>query len=96
MQTFPAIAAVASAADIGTLWCQPGGDCTGTGDCIADHGSEHAFAVSRTAGTWGAPALLQGFAAQHDAFGDILSCPSPGNCTLGSPAGDLPGAVLLT
>ena len=81
VQTFPAIAAISKFASIDTLSCQPDGDCTGTGTYRAG-GRQHVFAVSRTAGTWGAPALIPGSDALPGAAGDILSCPSPGNCTV--------------
>ncbi len=38
---------------------------------------------ARPWGTWGAPALIPGSAALPEPFDPILSCPSPGNCTLG-------------
>lgn len=85
MQTFPAIQAASVSADLDTLSCTSGGDCTATGE--SSDNALRVFSVSEIKGTWSAAKPIPGFASlpiggATEIFADSLSCPSVANCTL--------------
>lgn len=87
VHTFPAIAAGVEGEGIDQLSCQPGGNCTGTGNYFTSEG-DYVFAVSETHGAWDTGRLILGIGAipgggvamPADAS---LSCSAAGDCTAG-------------
>ena len=75
---------LASGTQIDTLTCWPDGTCT----AIGAYRGVRIFSVTRTRGTWGKLRQVPGLAALPGATPggasiSALSCPSPGNCTIG-------------
>jgi hypothetical protein len=87
VHTFPAIAAGVEGEGIDQLSCQPGGNCTGTGNYFTSAG-DYVFAVNETHGAWDAGRLIPGIEAIPGGGVSIpsdtsLSCSSAGDCTAG-------------
>ncbi len=87
VHTFPAIAAGVQGEGIDQLSCQPGGNCTGTGNYFTPEG-DFVFAVNETRGVWDAGRLIPGIGAIPGGGVSIpadtsLSCSSAGDCTAG-------------
>lgn len=75
-------------ADADSVSCAPGaaGACSAGGHYADSSGSWQAFAVSETGGVWGTATEVPGTAALNAgglASADEVSCPVPGNCTVG-------------
>jgi hypothetical protein len=92
-QAFPVIG---KEAGIFALSCWPDGTCTAAG---ADR--DHFFTITRTRGTWSKPELVPSLATlpggNPSAIDSTVSCPSPGNCTLGGEyVSEHDGAQLFT
>ncbi len=91
VHTFPAIAAGVQGEGIDQLSCQPGGNCTGTGNYFTSEG-DYVFAVSETYGAWDAGRVIAGIGAIPGGGVSIpadtsLSCSSAGDCTAGGEYG---------
>jgi hypothetical protein len=91
--TTPAGALSTDPSDVNSIACPATGSCTAAGQISA--GGQQGFAVSESAGTWGAATVI-GQALNTGKAADVLalSCASPGNCALGGwysiPLGDEP------
>jgi hypothetical protein len=91
LHTFPAIAAGVQGEGIDQLSCQPGGNCTGTGNYFTSEG-DYVFAVNETHGAWDAGRLIRSIGPIPGGGVSIpadtsLSCSSAGDCTAGGQYG---------
>jgi hypothetical protein len=73
-------------AQIQSLSCGSGGNCSATGSYTGPDGDQQVFVVSEQHGTWGSAEPVPGSAALNtggDAWTDSVSCGSAGNCSAG-------------